>query len=120
MPTITIGHRDLCNLTGLQMTLEEIIQRLFLMKCEAEILGDSSEAESALTVEVTADRIDLLSIEGIAREIKGLTGMELGPPNYSVTNSDIVVELDSRVQPIRPYSFCSVVGDIKLDAVTYH
>lgn len=119
MPTITIGHRDLCALTDLQMTIEEIKQRLFLMKCEAEVLG-VADRETALSVEVAADRIDLLSVEGIAREIKGLTGVELGPPNYPVTHSNIIVELDSRVQPIRPFSYCAIVEGVKLDKVTYH
>ncbi len=119
MPTITIGHRDLCALTDLQMTIEEIKQRLFLMKCEAEVLG-VADRETALSVEVAADRIDLLSVEGIAREIKGLTGVELGPPNYPVTQSNLVVELDSRVQSIRPFSYCAIVEEVKLDEVTYH
>ncbi|MFQ6124852.1 MAG: phenylalanine--tRNA ligase subunit beta [Candidatus Heimdallarchaeota archaeon] len=119
MPTITIGHRDLCELTNLQMTLEELKQQLFLMKCEAEVLG-ATDGETALSVEVAADRIDLLSVEGIAREIKGLTGAELGPPNYPITRSNIVVKLDTRVQPIRPFSYCAIVEGITLDKVTYH
>jgi len=62
-----------------------------------------------------ADRPDLLSTEGIARELKGILGLKLGLEKYEVERSDVRITVEPSVKDVRPYISSSVVRGIKLD-----
>jgi phenylalanyl-tRNA synthetase beta chain len=114
MPTITISVQDLCSLIGRRMTPEELSDALNLTKC-----GHTSPIGDEMAVEVTSDRPDLLSTEGIARELKGLLGIETGLRKYKVGRSDVELTIDRSVLDIRPYMSSAVLEGVKLtgDAV---
>ncbi len=110
MPTIEISYNDLCALIGKEIPVKKLEESLFLNKCEIEastLLEDESDYE--LTVEVTSDRPDLLSVEGIARQMKGFLELEPGLPAYNVADSGITVLVDRNLTDIRPYIACGVV-----------
>ncbi len=114
MPTITISVEDISNLTGREMTPEQLSEALSLTKCShAGTIGDE------MTVEVTSDRPDLLSAEGIARELRGLLGIETGLRKYKVARSDVTLRIDRSVLGVRPCMSSAVVEKVNLtgDAV---
>jgi len=67
---------------------------------------------SEWTIEVTFDRPDLLSTEGVARELRGILGIETGLPEYKVQSSSIEVHADPSVKYIRPFIQCAVLRNI--------
>jgi len=109
MPTLKVGYQDLCELLGRKLPVELLRERLFLMKCDVEnVSGDD------LFLEVTSDRPDLLSSEGIARELRGLLDIEKGLINYKVARGDLSINVDRSIKRIRPYIAGAIVRGLKL------
>ena len=109
MPTITVNYEDLCDLIGKRIPIEQLSDKLFLLKCEVESISDKE-----INVEVTSDRPDLLSAEGIARELRGSLGLQLGLPKYGVTEGNVILKVDTTVKQIRPYMSSAVIRAVQL------
>ena len=109
MPTITVSIKDLCNLIGREMASPQLAQILNMTKCSHQ---DSTGDE--MTLEVTSDRPDLLSTEGIARELRGLLGIETGLVEFKARRSRVVLRIDRSVTDIRPYMSSAVIEDVDL------
>jgi phenylalanyl-tRNA synthetase beta chain len=109
MPTIAISLKDICGLVGKEMTQEQFKEALSLTKCSHE-----SMAGEELMVEVTSDRPDLLSAEGIARELRGLLGIETGLRKFTVARSDVTLRIDRSVLDVRPHMLSAVLEGVNL------
>ncbi|MGQ4832924.1 MAG: phenylalanine--tRNA ligase subunit beta [Candidatus Asgardarchaeia archaeon] len=110
MPTITINYEDLVKLVGKKLSMNELEEIIMLLKGEVEeVVGED------ITLEVTADRIDLLSTEGWARAIKGFLEIEMGIPEYDVLPPTVVLNVKDSVFKVRPYIVAAVIRDIKLN-----
>lgn len=107
MVSIEISKKDLIELVGKNLPDEEIEEVLFLLKCESKINGDKIE------VELTPDRPDMLSVEGLAREIKGFLALETGLKQYNTTESSFVLKKE-RVEDVRPSIACAIIIGVKL------
>ncbi|MDY6788357.1 MAG: phenylalanine--tRNA ligase subunit beta [Candidatus Nanohaloarchaea archaeon] len=108
MPTIEFSKKDLEQLVGESMDEEELEQNLTRVKVEVEeIDGDRVE------VETTSDRIDLLSVEGIARNLKSYLDIEPGLKKYNIGESGHKVKVEK--VPVRPHVVTAVVKDIEMD-----
>ncbi len=109
MPTVVMDYRDLSKLLGKEFPIQELEEALFLTKCEVEsIQGDE------ITVEVNSDRPDMLSTEGIARNLKGFLGLETGLPRYRLGGSKAKISVQPSVAEIRPYIVSGIVKDLNL------
>ncbi len=108
MPSITVSYRDLCKLLGRRIGLKKLMGHLLMIGVDTEAAGDE------LKLEVTHNRPDLLSPEGVARVLKGFLGMEVGLPRYEPSASEVTVEVDRSVKPIRPFIVAGVVTKVKL------
>ena len=108
MPVIRLNPQRLLQLIEPSMTIEELSDLLFRLKCEAELL-ETGEIE----VEVNADRPDMLISEGIARVAKGVLGKERGIPGYRVVDTDYVLLVEE--PPTRPYIALAVAYDVDVD-----
>ncbi len=110
MPTIEVSHKDLSELIGKKLSVEQLKDLVLFGKSEI----DSVEG-GMLKIDVKdTNRPDLWSAEGIAREIKGRLG-DVGCPRYSVGKSNVVVKVDSKMGIIRPYTVCAVARNLKLN-----
>jgi phenylalanyl-tRNA synthetase beta chain len=79
------------------------------------MLGIEPEiSDNELKLEITHNRPDLLSPEGVARALKGFLGVETGLPNYNLSPSGITIEVDQSIEPIRPFIAAGVVTNVKL------
>ncbi len=78
MPTIKIELTDLNRLVGKTLTPEELVEPLMDLGIEVE-----EETEEGLKLEILHNRPDLLSVEGVARSLKGYLGVETV---YPITN----------------------------------
>ena len=113
MPTITFSLKDLQNLVGKKLTIEEIQELAHYGKGDFE--GYDKETD-----EVKIDFGDtnlpyLWSVEGFARLIKGILGMQKGIPEIKIHNGDYQVIVDKSVIKYRPYIACFSAKGCKID-----
>jgi phenylalanyl-tRNA synthetase beta chain len=79
-------------------------------------LGAPSEYEEEtkkIITELTPNRPDWYSMEGLARALRAYYG--LGHPGYKAKKSDYEVRVDASLAKIRPYTACAVVKGLDLD-----
>ncbi len=109
MPIITFKRSDLEGLLGKYFSGEgELIT--FLNRLKGEVEGVSGDDVS---FEVTHDRPDLLSVEGIARSLRGLLRIEVGLPKFNIVTSGF--RLIAEDVPNRPYIMMGIVRDLRLN-----
>jgi len=109
MPVISVNSDDLIDLSKTdQVTLIEVLPKLGI---EIEEIKEGS-----WELEVSPDRCDMLSVEGIARSVRGFTEEETGLPVYETEGSDIKTEVDLSVQEVRPYVVTALIKNVDLSA----
>jgi phenylalanyl-tRNA synthetase beta chain len=108
VPSITVSYHDLCKLVGRQIESKHIRERLSMLGIEPEMSDDEFK------LEITHNRPDLLSPEGVARALKGFLGVETGLPNYNISPSGIMIEVDQSTEQIRPFIAAGVVTNVRL------
>ncbi|MHA1833265.1 MAG: hypothetical protein ACTSV7_04685, partial [Candidatus Baldrarchaeia archaeon] len=118
MPTIQVLYNDLCQLLGKQIPLEDLKEYVLLIKGEVErvipIEQGSEIIDYELSIEITSDRPDMLSTEGLARALKGFLEIELGSPSYTIKETNITVKVDKSVSSVRPYIACAIIRGIEM------
>jgi len=108
MPTVSFSYRDLSDLLGKSIDREALSSHLSSIKCEVESLQDDN-----VIVEVNSDRPDLISVEGIARGLRGILGYELGLERYKVRAASASVRVSGSIKAIRPYIACGVARGVR-------
>ncbi len=109
MPTLNFSYKDLCQLIGKKIERSELEELILLNKGEVEDWQDDE-----MVVEVSSDRIDLLSVEGIARALKGFLEIEIGIPKYEVQKSNVKLIVEAAVNQVRPYIVSGIVENVEL------
>ncbi len=109
MPVIEVDKNYLLNLC--RIPEEELREVLTMIKAPID-----EEEGNIWKLEITPDRPDLLSPEGVARAVKGFLGIESEIPQYSVVDTGISVEVEK--VDARPYIACAAVLDVKLSDYT--
>jgi phenylalanyl-tRNA synthetase beta chain len=111
MPTVEFSLRDLNALLGRELSIDELEEAVLYVKGELEGFdGD----EVKLDIKDT-NRPDLWSVEGIARELRGHLGLEKGLPELGAEPSGISLEIDPKVEDVRPKAIGAVVEGVSLD-----
>ncbi|MBO3757936.1 MAG: phenylalanine--tRNA ligase subunit beta [Candidatus Brockarchaeota archaeon] len=110
MPTIKINYEDLVGLIGKSFEPNKIKEVLPNAKCNVESIEGN-----IWILEVTSDRPDHFSSEGIARTLKGLLGVEEGLRKFESKISKVEVIVDESVKSIRPFIMSAVIDDLKLN-----
>lgn len=113
MPTIEINKSDLEYLCRKKFKTEELRDILENRKISLE-----SENRDVLNLKIEdTNRADLLSVEGIARELKGILGKERGLPVYKLEKNGkpFTVIIDPKVKKVRPFTACCVIKNLKFD-----
>ncbi len=104
MPIISANRKEFSKLLGIDLSQEELISILDYSKVNLESFG-----EREIEFEVTSDRMDLVTIEGIIRMIKGLMEIELGLPRYPLRRKAFEVRVTERVKKVRPYVVAALI-----------
>jgi len=111
MPTITINLADLLSLSGLALSESEVVAALSALKCETE---NPASAEGELTIEVTSDRPDLFSCEGIARAVRSyVCACDSFKAPFS-ERAPIRLMVDPSVSSVRPFIVASAIFGVTL------
>ncbi|HEV8289573.1 MAG TPA: phenylalanine--tRNA ligase subunit beta [Candidatus Norongarragalinales archaeon] len=88
---------------------EQLREYLPQIKCGVEAIN-----ENEIEVEITSDRPDLLSTDGIARALNGWLGKHVGLPKMNIKPPETLIEVEESVAGIRPIIVGAVVHGIKL------
>jgi len=111
MPTITVNAKDLAAQAGIDAETEQLKELLSSIKCETEgIIGDE------ISVEVTSDRPDLFSAEGIARAIRFYRGTM---PHYTINRFEgppLRLRVDPSTEGVRPIIVAAAVRGVTISS----
>ena len=92
------------------LTKKQLDEALFNIGMELE----SSEGNE-IKVEITPDRPDLLSTQGLARALRAYLGIHKGLIKYKIKKSGIKINVDKSVDAVRPFTVAAAVKNLKLD-----
>jgi len=107
MPTTEFGLGELNSLLGRTYPPEELRDTISMLGVDVECLD-----REKIVMEVFPNRPDMLGIEGFARALKGVLGVETGLVPYSVLDSGMRVLVDPSVKAVRPYIAAGIVRGI--------
>ncbi|HDI74270.1 MAG TPA: phenylalanine--tRNA ligase subunit beta [Candidatus Korarchaeota archaeon] len=109
MPVMSISKSEFFRLLGRSLSQEELESLLEYTKVNLEAHSDEE-----LEFEVTSDRMDLVTMEGLVRTLKGLMEMELGLPRYPMKRKTFEVRVSESVKKVRPYVVAALVKGVDL------
>src|SRR6056297_2288802 len=107
MPVVDVSLDELQRLTG----EEEFKEDLFALGLEYE--GETDDGE--LQLEFGPDRLDRLSVEGVARSLRYQYGDDRGVYVPNTNAPDWTIEVDESVPDERPYVTGAVIRGVDLD-----
>ncbi|EMA31324.1 phenylalanine--tRNA ligase subunit beta [Halobiforma nitratireducens] len=112
MPTVDIDPDELRDLTGTEeKSDDELKDDLFGLGLEFE----GRTEDGAFELEFAPDRLDRLSVEGVARSLRYHYGDSRGVHVPSTNSADWTIEVDESVPADRPYVTGAVIRDVDLD-----
>jgi len=112
MPTVHVDPDELRELTGhAGKSDDELREDLFSLGLEFEGRTDDDEFE----LEFEADRLDRLSVEGVARSLRYQYGDDRGVSVPAVNDAEWTIRVDDDVPDERPYVTGAVVRGLDLD-----
>jgi phenylalanyl-tRNA synthetase beta chain len=112
MPVVDVDADELRRLTGHEeKSDDELIDDLFALGLEYE--GETEEGE--LQLEFGPDRLDRLSVEGVARSLRYQYGDDRGVYVPNTNDPDWTIEVDESVPDERPYVTGAVIRGVDLD-----
>ncbi|TYL39450.1 phenylalanine--tRNA ligase subunit beta [Natronococcus pandeyae] len=112
MPTVDIDPDELRELTGHEeKDDDELVDDLFGLGLEFEGWTEDDEFE----LEFAPDRLDRLSVEGVARSMRYQYGDARGVHVPSTNSAEWTIEVDESVPDERPYVTGAVIRDVNLD-----
>jgi phenylalanyl-tRNA synthetase beta chain len=112
MPVVDVDADELRRLTGHEeKTDDELIDDLFALGLEYE--GETEDGE--LQLEFGPDRLDRLSVEGVARSLRYQYGDDRGVYVPNTNDPDWTIEVDESVPDERPYVTGAVIRGVDLD-----
>ena len=113
MPTIKFSLKDLQNLTGKKLSIDEVSKLVEYGKGELEGYDEESDEVS---VEFGDTNLPYLwSVEGFARLVKGILGVSKGIPKIEIKKKDYNILVDKSVSTVRPYIAAFVAKGHKVD-----
>lgn len=110
MVMLDISHRALNDALSKNLTVEDIRAILFDMGFDIKGVEDDS-----LAVEITPERLDLVSLQGLANAIKSFKEWDIPKVDYKVIDSDYIVTIEKNVKNVRPYTVCAVIKNLSLN-----
>jgi phenylalanyl-tRNA synthetase beta chain len=112
MPVVDIDADELRRLTGHEEKPDdELIDDLFALGLEYE--GETEDGD--LQLEFGPDRLDRLSVEGVARSLRYQYGDDRGVYVPNTNDPDWTIEVDESVPDERPYVTGAVIRGVDLD-----
>jgi phenylalanyl-tRNA synthetase beta chain len=109
MPVISMDRDDLARLVGTPVTEEMLQDTLPMMGAHFEGVEDDT-----ISFEFFPNRPDLYSVEGVARALRGILGVETSLPKFAVEPSDVILHVDPSVREVRPHVAGALVEGVEM------
>ena len=113
MATITFSLKDLQDLVGKKLKIEEVHDLAHYGKAEVEAY-DQETGEVKINFEDT-NLPYLWSVEGFARLLKGILELQKGIPELKLNKGDYRVIVDKSITKDRPFIACFAAKGRRLD-----
>ncbi|PSQ43879.1 phenylalanine--tRNA ligase subunit beta [Halobacteriales archaeon SW_5_68_122] len=111
MPVVDVDPDELRRLTGTDRDDEELKSDLFALGLEFE--GETDDGEFEL--EFAPDRLDRLSVEGVARSLRYQYGTDRGVYVPDTNDAEWTIAVEESVPDKRPYVTGAVVRGLDMD-----
>ena len=98
---------------GKELSVDEIKDTLIDMGMDLK--GESDDKDPELKIEITAEKIDMVSVVGIARAIKYYRRITKGYPIYNLSKSDKKVIVKKTSSESRPRTVCAILKDVDMN-----
>jgi len=108
MAVLETNYKTMLEYIGRKLSETELEDTLLNMGFEAEFLEDDT-----LRIDITPERIDLISPQGCARAIRQYLEIEKGLKQYPLKDSGIEILIEDSVKKVRPYTAAAVVRGLK-------
>ena len=79
-----------------------------------DMKGISDEEDPEMKVEITAEKMDMVSTIGIGRAIRFYRGISKKLPEYKLAKAKNKVIVDSSVDSVRPKTVCVILRDVNM------
>ena len=110
MVMIDVNHKELCEVIGRDISVDELKEILFEFGLELK-----KQDKEELSIELTAERSDLISLQGLARALRNYIGADDKMPQWRVKKSkDYIVNVKDMPKQW-PYVVCAVAKNLKFD-----
>jgi phenylalanyl-tRNA synthetase beta chain len=80
-----------------------------------DLKGESKEKDPELKIEITAEKMDLISAVGIARAISYYRGLKKEVPKYKIKKSGLKLFVEKSVENVRSKAVCAIVRNVPMD-----
>ncbi len=108
MPTVSFDKAELLSLIGKEMSDEELEYELAMFGAVPDEVGDE------VVIDITPNRPDLLSVEGLARGMRYFLGLESRIRVPVVNSSSYRAEVDPKSFEVRPFVVGAVVKGLEM------
>ncbi len=109
MATVEFDIKDFQELVGKKISIKEMQEKIPMLG-----VGWDGNTDKSFTIEVEPNRPDLLSVEGLARNMKGILNIETGPIHYKLKNSGETLTAKESIKGIREHIVMGIVKNIKI------
>jgi phenylalanyl-tRNA synthetase beta chain len=97
---------------GENLSVEQIDETLKDMGMDMK--GISDEKDPEMKVEITAEKMDMVSTIGIGRAVRFYRGLSKSLPEYKISSAKNKVIVDSSVEKVRPKTVCVILRDVNM------
>jgi phenylalanyl-tRNA synthetase beta chain len=110
MAIISFTKEEVTKFLGRKFSEQELIDNLNLLGLPVEEVR-----EGEIFVDVTPNRPDLLSVEGIGRALASFMNVKIGLRTYDAKFSGVQLFVDKSVKKVRPYIVGAVVKNVEIN-----
>ena len=90
--------------------IKSLNDKLPMLGCPIE-----EETKTSILVDISPNRPDLLSEQGLIRALQTFTGKKKDLKAYKAEKSSYAVKIEKSVKDVRPFTACAVVKNLKFD-----
>ncbi len=109
MTVISVEYSDVVDLLGKRYSIDEIRARTSMIGA-----ADEGVEGETLSFDISPNRPDMYSVEGLVRALRGAFDLETGLPRFDVHESDVSFVVDKSVESVRPFAIGGLVRGVEM------
>jgi phenylalanyl-tRNA synthetase beta chain len=109
MTVVSFEYSDIIDLLGKRFPIDEI-------RAKTSMIGGADEGIDGekLSFDISPNRPDMYSVEGLVRALRGVLDLEKGLPRFDVHESDIRFIVEKSVEAVRPHAVGGLVRGVEM------